>query len=151
MMGLWIAWNIPRNKIMLLSAVEGYGGEYRHTARNNPMIDYNRSSDRKGFNFDWSIPKFGIVYDRNKHQKGCVLTRLPFLPKTVPENARTITYLEAEIAITTYSIFEDFNTLMVTNICLAPKCEFASLRLIWISKWVVSRLWHVRKLPVTWG
>ena len=37
---------------MLLSAVEGYGGEYIHTARNNPMIDYNRSSDRKGFNFD---------------------------------------------------------------------------------------------------
>ena len=138
---------------MLLLAVEGYGGEYIHTARDNAMIDYDRSSDRKGFNFDWSIPKFGIVYDRNKHQKGCVLTRLPFLPKTVPENARNITYLEAEIAITTYSIFEDlyFNTLVVMNICLAPKCEFTSLRLIWISKWVGSRSGHVKKLPVTWG
>ena len=43
----------------------------------NRMIDYNRSSDRKGFDLDVSIPKFGIDYDRNKQQRGCVLTRLP--------------------------------------------------------------------------
>ena len=47
------------------------------SSSDNPMIDYNRSLDRKGFVFDLSIPKFGINYDRNKQQKGCVVTRLP--------------------------------------------------------------------------
>ena len=43
----------------------------------NPLINYNRPSDRKGFDFVKSIPKFGIDYDRNKQQKGCVLICLP--------------------------------------------------------------------------
>ena len=41
------------------------------------MIDYNRSSNRKGFDFDLLIPKFGIDYDRNKQQKRCVLFCIP--------------------------------------------------------------------------
>ena len=66
------------------------------------MINYNRSTNWNGFNFDSSIPKFGIDYDRNKQQKGCVLTSLNIpghiSPKTVPENVQNITYLAAEIA-----------------------------------------------------
>ena len=32
----------------------------------NPMIDYNLSSDQKGFDFDKTIPESGIDYDQNK-------------------------------------------------------------------------------------
>ena len=46
-------------------------------ANDNLMIYYNRSSDPTGFNFDQSIPQFGINYDQNKQLKGLVLTRFP--------------------------------------------------------------------------
>ena len=47
-----------------MGSVHGYFAMFGSLAiSDNPMIDYNRLLDRKGFDFDESIPKFGIDYD----------------------------------------------------------------------------------------
>ena len=71
----------------------------------NPMIDYNRSSDQKGsISIDRSQNLALIMIEINSKRMCFVMSswtyldRGSFSPKTVPENVGNITYLVAEIA-----------------------------------------------------